>query len=520
MSTAAPTTTSTPERRGATARLASLAGPVVIAIAVQSLANLLFHAVLGRSLPAAEYGALGTVLAAAQPGEHLGNDAPIRRLVLCEQDRGPGRQSQGAPLILGRRHVQRRSGQLLAPPRQRDGGAGQRGTAGQRGRHQNDQADVRPRRQDPLRVGDVRGDRDLEVHRRALGRLRYRDPEPAQRVHHRRDRHRVSLHGSGDPRWPGLVLLRRGRPDKADHERAALAEPAAHLDAAAQRGGEAVGDRHSQPGAAVRLLHRPSLGVLLEDGGQRCLGHPGSGVFDCDDEVGALLAGGHRHNARRGELHRVGHNVEQHLAQSPGVGPDPLPQIGRGADQQRQLLGLGDRAHHRGDLLDQGADRDLLHAQFQPARVGALQVEDIVQHVGQVSGGELHGADELTGCCVERLLQQEVDDADEADHGGAHIVAHHREQPPAPRHLQLGLGPRPPLRRDVAVAPGPLLRAGRRAAEQALPQGDPPVRELHRAPGPLRIRGSRVLQIRGIGGRIGGELREAPQHFRRVRPDE
>ena len=50
--------------RGTTGRLAALAGPVMLAIAVQSAANLVFHAALGRSLPAADYGALGAVLAA------------------------------------------------------------------------------------------------------------------------------------------------------------------------------------------------------------------------------------------------------------------------------------------------------------------------------------------------------------------------------------------------------------------------------------------------------------------------
>jgi hypothetical protein len=49
--------------RGRTGRLATLAGPVMLAVAVQSVANLLFHAALGRTLPAADYGALGSVLA-------------------------------------------------------------------------------------------------------------------------------------------------------------------------------------------------------------------------------------------------------------------------------------------------------------------------------------------------------------------------------------------------------------------------------------------------------------------------
>lgn len=41
-----------------------LAGPLVVAVAVQSAGNLLFHAVVGRYLPADRYGALGAVLAA------------------------------------------------------------------------------------------------------------------------------------------------------------------------------------------------------------------------------------------------------------------------------------------------------------------------------------------------------------------------------------------------------------------------------------------------------------------------
>ncbi len=45
-------------------RLSRLAAPLFIAVVVQSVANLLFHAVVGRALSPAEYGALGTVLAA------------------------------------------------------------------------------------------------------------------------------------------------------------------------------------------------------------------------------------------------------------------------------------------------------------------------------------------------------------------------------------------------------------------------------------------------------------------------
>lgn len=44
--------------------LSRLAAPLLIAVAIQSLANLIFHAVVGRTLTPSDYGALGAVLAA------------------------------------------------------------------------------------------------------------------------------------------------------------------------------------------------------------------------------------------------------------------------------------------------------------------------------------------------------------------------------------------------------------------------------------------------------------------------
>ncbi len=56
------------QRHGATGilgrRLSALAAPLLVAVAVQSVGNLLYHAVVGRALPPDQYGALGAVLAA------------------------------------------------------------------------------------------------------------------------------------------------------------------------------------------------------------------------------------------------------------------------------------------------------------------------------------------------------------------------------------------------------------------------------------------------------------------------
>lgn len=54
----------TAEAAGRRTALSRLAAPLFVAVVVQSGANLLFHAVVGRALSPAEYGALGTVLAA------------------------------------------------------------------------------------------------------------------------------------------------------------------------------------------------------------------------------------------------------------------------------------------------------------------------------------------------------------------------------------------------------------------------------------------------------------------------
>lgn len=58
------TTSDKPSSKGLGGRLSRLAAPLLIAVAIQSAANLIFHAVVGRSLPAADYGALGAVLSA------------------------------------------------------------------------------------------------------------------------------------------------------------------------------------------------------------------------------------------------------------------------------------------------------------------------------------------------------------------------------------------------------------------------------------------------------------------------
>jgi O-antigen/teichoic acid export membrane protein len=56
--------TASAQRSIRSSRLSRLAAPLFLAVIVQSIANLLFHAVVGRALQPAEYGALGTVLAA------------------------------------------------------------------------------------------------------------------------------------------------------------------------------------------------------------------------------------------------------------------------------------------------------------------------------------------------------------------------------------------------------------------------------------------------------------------------
>lgn len=62
--TAGRTTTSVSGSALRSSRLSKLAAPLFVAVIVQSVANLVFHSVVGRTLSAQDYGALGTVLAA------------------------------------------------------------------------------------------------------------------------------------------------------------------------------------------------------------------------------------------------------------------------------------------------------------------------------------------------------------------------------------------------------------------------------------------------------------------------
>lgn len=58
------TSTEAHPNSGLSKKLSRLAAPLLIAVAIQSVANLIFHAVVGRTLSAPDYGALGSVLAA------------------------------------------------------------------------------------------------------------------------------------------------------------------------------------------------------------------------------------------------------------------------------------------------------------------------------------------------------------------------------------------------------------------------------------------------------------------------
>jgi hypothetical protein len=192
---------------------------------------------------------------------------------------------------------------------------------------------------------------------------------------------------------------------------------------------------------------------LLEGAGDGLGSHARPGVGHPDDEVGPLPVSEDRHRPGRAELHGVGGQVEQHLAQPPGIGADDVRDRGLDTGDERQGLGLGDRTDHPGDVLDQLADARVLDAQLQPTGVGAGEVQQVIKHGGHGRGRAVHALDQLPGPVVQRLLQEDVDQADDPDDGSADVVADGGQELTAGVGLRLRHAPSGVRHGDIAIDP-------------------------------------------------------------------
>jgi hypothetical protein len=112
----------------------------------------------------------------------------------------------------------------------------------------------------------------------------------------------------------------------------------------------------------------------------------------------------HLHLARRGELHRVGQQVAQHLLQAVLVGVQgPAHVLGHG-DREAQVL-LGRQGPEGGvDVLDDPGERDVGHVDVHLAGLDLGEVQDVVDQLEEVGARGVDGAGELDLARVEVAL--------------------------------------------------------------------------------------------------------------------
>jgi hypothetical protein len=199
------------------------------------------------------------------------------------------------------------------------------------------------------------------------------------------------------------------------------------------------------------------LEVTLEQAVMLRLGNADAGIEDGEPDRLALAAHLHRHAAAGGELHRIGQQVEQHLAQSCLVADDGGGQIRAELEREPEPLALGARADHRDGVVDQARKQERAVLDLDFAGLDARHVEDSVQYRdhGRRSGLDAFRVAPLPGCQI--LGEQKIVVADDAAERSADLVTHRREElavgvsgllgvtdglfPCSPRGIELVLAP-------------------------------------------------------------------------------
>ena len=199
------------------------------------------------------------------------------------------------------------------------------------------------------------------------------------------DEHAVA--GQGDPRHLGHgPRARRPFEPRREPERAALARHALHPDLAPHARHQLLGDGETETRASVA----PRGGsVRLDEGLEEArLGLSGdadAGVADLEAQARPLRprpcvgeGGAQHHLALLRELHRVAHEVAQHLAQAARVAPQEAGDVGVDETGQLQPLGVGlllRGVHH---LANGPPQVELDALQLEAAGLDLREVEDVV----------------------------------------------------------------------------------------------------------------------------------------------
>ena len=146
--------------------------------------------------------------------------------------------------------------------------------------------------------------------------------------------------------------------------------------------------------------------------------------------VGAALEhlGGELDPAGIGEFDRVRQQVGEHLAQPQRVADDLRGQVGRQAAMAAESFRMRARGDELQHVLDQQVEFEARLVKCQLAGFDARQIEQVVDQREHGRARAPRGFDEAALRIVERAVREQLGGAEHAVHGGADLVAHHREE--------------------------------------------------------------------------------------------
>src|SRR5712692_8694449 len=134
-------------------------------------------------------------------------------------------------------------------------------------------------------------------------------------------------------------------------------------------------------------------------------------------------------SARRRELHRIRHEVEEHLANARGIEEKPFARLA--LNFEADALGLRGCASRGGDGFEQRVQTDDLWTQLELARFDLGQIEHVVDQLEQMLSRLLDVAQKPLLAIGERgadLLRQQPGEAKDRVERGAQLVTHVREE--------------------------------------------------------------------------------------------
>ena len=208
----------------------------------------------------------------------------------------------------------------------------------------------------------------------------------------------------------------------------AQAFTALHADVAAHQFDQAARNRQAQPRAPVapaghQVMH---LGVRRKQSTQVVGRHADTGVANFETKliVTAAKADGQGDAADRRELDRIGQQVAQHLGHAKRVAHHHLGQIRMGLGFQCQAFLIRPGVEQRELLGHQTAERKRVWLQLQLASLALGQIEQVVEHLGQLlpSAGEHRHMPLL--CGIEPACGQQLGRAQQGVERRAQLMAH------------------------------------------------------------------------------------------------